>query len=1018
MQYRLALDIGTASVALVAYSLDQHGQPQDVAYNRLIIFSEPLLPAKAGGIGELKNAARRQARQMRRVIERRARRQRRIAHLFPLVGLRSEDVPPDDGQYLHEARANAIRQKVSLPDLMRVFLRMAKNRGYSGGFRVKKESVEEGKLEGRINDLKREMVALGSHAVGQYLYHRFKQGLPLKPIYATRDQYQEEFDQIWVEQEKRHPVLRGQYDGRSLRDIFREAIFFQRPLKSVAPMVGMCELTGLRRSPWAQMAAQQFRIEKQIADLRWGGGKSTKGLSEEQKGVIRKILDKQASISFESLYKKFEKVGCPKPPNKCLNFDRLNREELKGNTTLATFRKLDLLDEWRGLNERAQEQVFNFLADMGSPEIVDQPNWHANLTTGEGKPRQLLPETVGFINKMAGTSKFARLGKMGFDSGRAAYSYAAMKKLIPQLQAGKNEEEAIREAFPKARAAQTLKERLGKPRKTGNPVVDVALRQVRYAVNQAIMDLCARPEQVAVELARAMSLGRKRRGEIELRQRAQRKAREKAKEAIEKTGGRASPGNIRRYLLWEEQETFCVYCGQRINMADALDGGETNFDHIQPRKRTFVGQKFNELVLAHRRCNDEKGDRTPFEAWEHNPERWAIIESRAKALWKKNRYKTNLILRKTFEDASIEGFADRQLHATSWIAKLTAQWLKKICPNVWTNAGQLTFDLRLQWGLDTVIAAVRASEGQPLADEGGLNDKRMDHRHHLIDAMVIGLIDRGLVKKAAENYKRAAERGEKMSFRADPPVPDIRQKALGVIGQCVVHHRPDRHPDGRLFQDFAYGLLPGSEGEPNRITRRVELKDLVGKDVKKTRENLETIAGGALREYILRIYDERIAQGKTPAQALTEDPIHYPQENNPPVKRVKVVHQDAGESVYVVRHRSRQGEHYKYLVPEGNAYIEIASDGKAVRPRLVPPHGALREKGQPVPAGWMRIYKGDTVVDRRSGRRYVVKQIKSASGGKLILMPVTETKEVREANAADGLLTVSGRALRHLALVN
>lgn len=87
MAYRLALDVGTASCGLIAWKLDESGALAKLAYDSLDIWQEPLLPAKAGGVGEPKKAARRAARMMRRGIYRRARRLRKIAYLSSLLGL-------------------------------------------------------------------------------------------------------------------------------------------------------------------------------------------------------------------------------------------------------------------------------------------------------------------------------------------------------------------------------------------------------------------------------------------------------------------------------------------------------------------------------------------------------------------------------------------------------------------------------------------------------------------------------------------------------------------------------------------------------------------------------------------------------------------------------------------------------------------------------------------------------------------------------------------------------------------
>jgi CRISPR-associated endonuclease Csn1 len=133
LRYRLLLDVGTASLGLIALELDENNVPTRLAHHRLDIFSEPLLPAKSGGIGDTKNSARRSARLARRVHERRARRLRRIVQLAPLLGLKADEVPRASGHDLPRIRALAATQKISHGDLLNVMLNLSKRRGYRGG---------------------------------------------------------------------------------------------------------------------------------------------------------------------------------------------------------------------------------------------------------------------------------------------------------------------------------------------------------------------------------------------------------------------------------------------------------------------------------------------------------------------------------------------------------------------------------------------------------------------------------------------------------------------------------------------------------------------------------------------------------------------------------------------------------------------------------------------------------------------------------------------------------------------
>ena len=58
MDYRLALDIGTASCGLIVLSLDGNREPVAIAHHSLSIFSEPVLPHAPG---EPKKTKRRRA---------------------------------------------------------------------------------------------------------------------------------------------------------------------------------------------------------------------------------------------------------------------------------------------------------------------------------------------------------------------------------------------------------------------------------------------------------------------------------------------------------------------------------------------------------------------------------------------------------------------------------------------------------------------------------------------------------------------------------------------------------------------------------------------------------------------------------------------------------------------------------------------------------------------------------------------------------------------------------------------
>ena len=1040
MQYRLALDIGTASCGLVAVRLGNDAEPNGIVYHALHIFSEPVLPAKSGGVGEPKKAARRKARMARRIIDRRARRLKRIAMLAKLLDLDPRSIAVDTGQRIHRVRALAATERIELDDLVRVLLKLAKRRGYAGGFRTKKEG-DEGVVEPGINKLKTAMSAANCKTVGQYLQHRFDKGETLRlkeaGIYAHRDMLIDEFNAIWSEQVQHHailnesrpdPVLGGE---RSIREQFFNAIFYQRPLKSVAPMVGNCSLEpSLPRAPMAQSAMQAFRIEKQLADLRWGMGRNAEPLSTAQKAVIREMLNdsveitkKDGKLTFKKIYAALDKKSLMPAGRRSLNMERSSREDLTGNRTLRAMRDLGVIDKWQALNAATQLRIINFLADLGSPEQVDQPNWHERFTKvkkiknpksgrweQKTERRTLDPKLVEFVNSLVDSDKFDRMGNMGFEIGRASYSIRALEKLTAQMRNAEcDEHTAIQHCYPPLEKTGELLMHLPQHKSTGNVVVDVALGVVRRAVNEALTALGEPPAEVVIELSRDMALGLKARGAIESKIDKNRRRKENARKELHAHGKLPTERNVLRYLLWEQQDKkHCPYCSEIISLEHALDGNTTNFEHILPRSLTRVGKQRNHLILAHRSCNDAKGDRTPFEAFGHDDERWSAVKYCASVLVGNKQFAKARLLtlaeyeHETLDDESITEFTERQFAETSWIGKLTAQWLQVVCPTpVAVSRGTLTAHLRRIWKLETVIAQARFDAGLPVLDQEGENislddfkrykafweghsgkeydrtdrkiDKRIDHRHHLIDALVIAQTSRSLYQRMAKHYKDVAERklaGEpvRMKLFVEPPLANVRECALELVSGAEIRHKPDRQSAGAFFQQTAYRKV-WTEDNKSRLKIRVALSQLTDAkgSLDKARKSIADIASDHTRRVVSEEFERRITAGKSVKEALATlitDPQFRTQ-----IKRVAVYQRVGrgfadGSSAFRIEHGNRNPTLEKHYVSDGYAYVSLLhAEGKLLSAESVSVFAANRRVKR-LRTGERRFFRGDTLLGK------------------------------------------------------
>lgn len=337
--YRLALDINTSAIGLATYILDAENQPIELAHVDVRVFGEPLADEKTG---KVKKTLRREKRLLRRQTQRRSQRLKKIAHLFPLVEVDSDAVRKEQKHQreggVHAWRAKAATEKIALARLMAVFLLMAKNRGYEGRF-TKGETVKD-----YICEVKSLMKKKKCDTLGQLLYKlKLKKDSPNRAsirawkkisktgTYTYRKTLKEEFDTIWKTQEEHHPSLKRtmQNDERiadlykryfatdkksgvksilprpkdgdvSLYDLFRMALFDQRPIWWDLETVGKCDLEDCPRAPKAHPVFQTYRIEQQLNDLELK--RSKRKLTDDEKEKLRPLFNKQKTVSASKIY--------------------------------------------------------------------------------------------------------------------------------------------------------------------------------------------------------------------------------------------------------------------------------------------------------------------------------------------------------------------------------------------------------------------------------------------------------------------------------------------------------------------------------------------------------------------------------------------------------------------------------------------------------------------------------------------------------------------------------------------
>jgi CRISPR-associated endonuclease Csn1 len=259
------------------------------------------------------------------------------------------------------------------------------------------------------------------------------------------------------------------------------------------------------------------------------------------------------------------------------------------------------------------------------------------------------------------------------------------------------------------------------------------------------------------------------------------------------------PSEIKRYRLWLEQKYRSPYTGKPISLA-RLFTSDYEIEHVIPQSRYF-DDSLNNKVICEAEVNKLKSNALGFEfIKQHHGEKVqlahggtvtifteAAYEEYVKEHYAKNRKKCqNLLL----EDIP-ESFSSRQLNDSRYISRVVKTLLSNlvredgeeeaISKNVVPCTGSVTDRLKKDWGINDVwnqiilprfermntfgigsFTSVTANGNIipdiPLQYRQGFNKKRIDHRHHAMDAIVIACANRNIVNylnnvSASENGK-------------------------------------------------------------------------------------------------------------------------------------------------------------------------------------------------------------------------------------------------------------------------
>lgn len=793
------------------------------------------------------NIDRRTARGMRRRIRRKAERKILIRNILQELKWMPSGSDQQEKWFnlnVYELRARAIKEKISLPELGRIILHLNQRRGFLSLRKTEEVNADKetkGML-GEISALQEQIDKSGGRTLGNYIYKIYKKegvSVRVRSRHIRRSMLHDEFSLIWQTQSQHHPELTdslrygtlGKKDNptKVVKPVSRDnnqtlleqfgienLTFFQRRVYWPASSIGQCELEPPeKRAPIADRRFQEFRLLQEINNLRLINSEDPglpveRKLTADERKVAIAYLTGKDKATFEQLKKHLCKQtllkdSLPESHTQIsFNLENGGRKYISATPTDA---KLS--------SKKACHKAWSNFSDTTKNKIVEALTIPAATDDDIHAALQEIPDLP---NELKG-----KILAISLPTGYCNLSITALEKLLPHMQKGmiymaKDDTDSAMHAAGYSRRDEkkhstvsllpTFQDLLNPNSKfydseqveINNPVVLRAITELRKVVNGLIRKY-GLPSRIHLEMARDLKMSPKRREEHNKQTKQFEKERAAAAEELTTLGIIPNNDAITLYRLWKDQKETCIYSGKTIGI-NQLFGGDIDIDHIYPFSRS-ADNSYTNKVVCFANTNRDKLNRTPYE-WlaKSDPEQFESILQRAKKL-PRGKYKR-------FISKEIpEGFVNRDLNDTAWMARAARQYLARLLPkrhHTLGIKGAHTSTLRNQWELHSLIR----SDGQGLKN-------RDDHRHHALDAIVIALCDEQAIGEITKKLrfklqdKEAKETGKRIyrlrasGEKVDLPWKTFRLDVAASLNSIWVSHRPKRKLTGALHKETNYG---------------------------------------------------------------------------------------------------------------------------------------------------------------------------------------------------------------------
>ena len=703
------------------------------------------------------NVERRINRQGRRLTRRKKHRRVRLNHLFEESGLITDFTNVSINLNPYQLRVKGLTDELSNEELFIALKNMVKHRGIS----YLDDASDDGNSS--VGDyaqiVKENSKQLETKTPGQIQLERYQKYGQLRGDFTVEEDgkkhrlinvfptsaYRAEALRILQTQQEFNPQITDEFINSYLQILTGKRKYYHGPGNEKSRtdygryrtsgetldnifgiLIGKCTFYPEEyRAAKASYTAQEFNLLNDLNNLTVPT--ETKKLSEEQKNQIITYVKNEKAMGPAKLFKYIAKLlACDVADIKGYRINKSDKPEIHTFEAYRKMKTLETIDVEQMEREKLDKLAYVLTLNTereGIQEAIEHE--FADGTFSQEQVDELV--------------QFRKSNSSIFGKGWHNFSVKLMMELIPELYATSEEQ-------------MTILTRLGKQKTTSssnktkyidekqlteeiyNPVVAKSVRQAIKIVNVAIKEY-GDFDNIVIEMAREMNEDDEKKA-IKKIQEANKSEKDAAmRKAANQYNGKAElPHSVfhghkqlaTKIRLWHQQGERCLYTGKTISIHDLINNpNQFEIDHILPLSITFDDSLANK-VLVYATANQEKGQRTPYQALDSMDDAWSFRELKAFVRESKtlsNKKKEYLLTEEDISKFDVrKKFIERNLVDTRYASRVVLNALqehfrtRKIDTKVSVVRGQFTSQLRRHWGIDKT---------------------RDTYHHHAVDALII-----------------------------------------------------------------------------------------------------------------------------------------------------------------------------------------------------------------------------------------------------------------------------------------